>query len=203
MSTAIFMDGGYLDRISKDYGSPRINYGALAMGIVRDSGAREEELLRCYYYHCLPYVSANPTTEELAREQGKMRFFKALRRFSHFEVREGKLEFRGLDPQTGEKVFEQKQVDTLMTVDLVTLSQSHRIRKAIIVTGDSDFIPAIQAAKNFGVVIHLYHGSGEQKPHQELWELADLRTEISGEFIQQFLLPEPGSPKDGQQQLLL
>ncbi len=45
-----------------------------------------------------------------------------------------------------------------MGVDLVLLSAKKHIQQAIIVAGDSDFIPAVAAAKNEGIVVKLYHG---------------------------------------------
>lgn len=39
------------------------------------------------------------------------------------------------------------------------------IADAMIVAGDSDFLPAIEVAKKEGVVFHLYHGA---TPHNEL-----------------------------------
>ncbi|HLL85245.1 MAG TPA: hypothetical protein VK420_21420, partial [Longimicrobium sp.] len=58
-------------------------------------------------------------------------------------------------------------------------------------TGDSDFLPAIRAAKNEGVLIHLFHGTGAQQPHRDLWEEADDRTVITPELLQTFLLASP------------
>ncbi|HYJ81213.1 MAG TPA: NYN domain-containing protein [Longimicrobiaceae bacterium] len=183
--TAIFVDGGYFDRVSRDCGSPRIDFGKLATEL-----AKPDEVLRTYYYHCLPYMSPVPTPEEEERYAGKARFFSALNRLNRFEVREGKLEFRGTDRESNRPIFEQKRVDIYLGVDLVMLATKQRVHRAILVTGDSDFLPAIRAAKNEGVVIHLYHGSGPQQPHRDLWEEADDRTLITPELLQKFLLSE-------------
>jgi len=43
----------------------------------------------------------------------------------------------------------------LLSLDLVQLSLQHQIQKAIIIDGDSDYVPAIQLAKNAGVVVTL------------------------------------------------
>ena len=43
-----------------------------------------------------------------------------------------------------------------MGVDLVLLAAKHQISDAAILAGDSDFLPAIDAAKPEGVVIHLF-----------------------------------------------
>ncbi len=183
---AILIDGGYMDRVSRDCGSPRIDFGRLAVEL-----ARPNELLRCYYYHCLPYQSPVPTPEEQERYAGKQRFFSALNRLNRFEIREGKLEFRGVDRETNKPIFEQKRVDISLGVDLVLLSVKQRIERVVLVTGDSDFLPAVRAAKNEGVLIHLYHGSGPQQPHRDLWEEADDRTLITPDMLHSFLLPPP------------
>src|SRR5215213_7565617 len=163
--TAIFVDGGYFDRVSRDCGSPRIDFGKLATEL-----AKPDDLLRTYYYHCLPYMSPVPTPEEEERFAGKQRFFSALNRLNRFEVREGKLEYRGTDRESSRPIFEQKRVDIYLGVDLV--------------------LPAIRAAKNEGVVIHLFHGTGPQQPHRDLWEEVDDRTVITPDLLNTFLLSE-------------
>ena len=110
-------------------------------------------------------------------------------------MREGKLEFRGTDRESNRPIFEQKRVDIYLGVDLVLLAAKQRIHRAILITGDSDFLPAIRAAKNEGVLIHLYHGTGPQQPHRDLWEEADDRTVINPDLLQRFLLSErPSTP---------
>ncbi len=181
---AVFLDGGYLDYLLRDgFGGARVDYGKLAASM---AGA-DQSLLRCYYYHCLPYQSSPPTPDESARFASSQRFFNALRRLDLFEVREGKLAFRGLAQGTGKPIFEQKRVDILLAVDLVLLAAKHRIDKAAILTGDSDFIPAIQIAKNEGVIVELWHGSRAMAPHRELWDGVDKRIEVTQAFINSIL----------------
>jgi uncharacterized LabA/DUF88 family protein len=76
--------------------------------------------------------------------------------------------------------FLQKQVDILLGVDLVTLAAKNQITDAIILAGDSDFLPAIEMAKREGVAIHLYHGA---YPHSDLVAAADERVRIDSAFI--------------------
>ncbi len=162
---AIFVDGGYLDYVFRDLGLPRVDFQRFAALL-----AGTDEILRTYYYHCLPYQSPIPTAEESRRFGAKQGFFNALSRLDRFEVRLGKLAFRGVDRSTGKPIFEQKRVDIVLAVDLVLLASKQRIDKAVIITGDSDFLPAICSAKNEGVLIHLYHGTGENEPHRDLWD---------------------------------
>lgn len=107
------------------------------------------------------------------------RFFRGLRRTPRIEVREGRLAYRGLDSQ-GQPIFEQKRVDLQLGVDLAILAGKRLIDYAIIITGDSDFIPAIEAAKNEGVVVCVAHGA---RAHDELLDAADERIRIDQSII--------------------
>lgn len=71
-----------------------------------------------------------------------------------------------------------------MGVDLVLLAAKGQISDAVILAGDSDFLPAIDAAKPEGVVIHLFHGN---RPHADLVARCDERTRIDQSFIDSIL----------------
>lgn len=115
---AIFIDGAYLEFVLKEeFGRPPIDFAAV---VNRIAGARE--LLRTYFYDCLPYQSARPTPDERERFARRRRFHHALNRIPRFEVRLGKLAFRG--NQEGHPIFEQKRVDILLGVDLVQSGSS-------------------------------------------------------------------------------
>lgn len=174
---AIFIDGAYLDRLLQDeFNSARIDYGKLVTKM--STGL---QILRSYYYHCYPYKSPNPTPEEIERFTKKQKFFYSLEQIPRFDVRLGQLEFRGLD-SIGKSIFVQKRVDILLGVDLVQLALKRTINNAIILAGDSDFLPAIEVAKNEGVIISLFHGT-IHPPHNDLWQTADERFVLNNEYI--------------------
>jgi uncharacterized LabA/DUF88 family protein len=181
--TAIFIDGAYLDFTLRDeFQSARIDYSELALKL-----AGGVDLLRTYYYHCLPYQPANPIPEEAQRFGAAQHFFAMLHRLPRFEVRLGVLAFRGRDEKE-QPIFVQKQVDILLGVDLVLLAAKHQITHATILAGDSDFLPAVTAAKTEGVLIHLFHGS-VHRPHVSLWDACDERTLITKNLIDSILRP--------------
>ncbi len=176
---AVFIDGAYLQYMLKDeFNFPRICFQKL---VNRMAGGRE--ILRSYYYNCEPYQSNPPTTEERERFGRAQRFYYALDQIPRFQVRLGKLEFRGHDAQ-GKPIFQQKRVDIQMGVDLVLLAAKSQISDTAILAGDSDFLPAIDAAKPEGVVIHLFHG---EHPHRDLVARCDERTRIDQAFIDSIL----------------
>jgi len=167
-----------------DHNNKRLDFQKLTIDI-----AAPDELLRTYYYHCLPYQSDPPTPEERQRFASRQRFFAALSRLPHFQVRLGKLVCRGVD-QKGEKIFVQKRVDTMVGVDMALLAGKGKITRLALLSGDSDLIPAIQAVKNEGVVITLWHGSysKETSPSQELYDICDDRVVLSPERISRLLM---------------
>lgn len=63
---------------------------------------------------------------------------------------------------------------------MVQLAAKQVIQDVVLVAGDSDFVPAITAAKSEGVLIRLFHG---QRPHSDLWQEADERNQFTQEFV--------------------
>lgn len=179
---AIFIEGGYLDEVlRKEFLMARIDYGKLTKVL-----AANDDLLRTYYYHCMPYQSSPSTPDEAKRFGSMQKFLSRLSRLDRFQVRLGKLAYRGSDAQ-GNRIFIQKRVDILLGVDLVLLSAKHAIERAVLLVGDSDFLPAVEAAKDEGILVHLYHGGTQNPPHRDLWEAADDRTQIDQALIDSML----------------
>lgn len=92
------------------------------------------------------------------------KFIYTLKKLPKFEIKLGRL-----GCIAGEYV--QKRVDIALAVDLVRLSCSKAIGKAVLVTGDSDFVPAIDSAKDQGVLVELYYS--QSSIHDELLSAVD------------------------------
>ena len=174
---AIFIDGAYLEYgFKQEFSLPRIDFGRFASKVAGDN-----EILRTYYYHCLPYQSNPPTTEESQLFGKRQAFYSRLSRIPRFEVKLGKLALRG-SYADGRPILIQKRVDIMLGVDLVLLSAKRQIVTAILVAGDSDFLPAVKIAKDEGVLVHLFHFA-VTPPHRELWDACDERTIIDRRLI--------------------
>jgi len=109
-----------------------------------------------------------------------------MRRFIHrlqcnprFEVRLGRLA-KTYDAQ-GRPTFVQKGVDVRLAVDLVRMSSTRQIEYAYLLTGDSDLVPAVQAAKDEGVVVALYYKVGTA--HDQLLQTVDESYMLSAGFF--------------------
>ncbi len=177
MKLAIFIDGAYLDKVLKnEFNETRVDYKKIPIELCAG-----KEILRTYYYHCAPYQSNPPTPEESVRFSRAQRFHNALNSLPKFEIRLGKLVYRNGD-------FTQKGVDTLLSVDLVNLAASGKISDAVLMAGDSDYIPAIKATKENGVNVTLFHSQFRGSYHIDLWNLCDERFPMDQSFIDRIKL---------------
>ena len=64
---AIFIDGGYIDKLASNEFSIWVDYEKFVkevFGVISRKNAEPLDLLRTYYYNCLPYQSSHPTDSE-------------------------------------------------------------------------------------------------------------------------------------------
>lgn len=171
---AVFIDGGYLSKVLKNvFREPRIDFLKLS-----DLVCRKCERFRTYYYNCLPYQSNPPTPVEKKRYAEMQRFLYNLNRLSRFDIRLGRLQ------KLGTNSFKQKRIDVLLSVDMVQLAWTKKIDNAVLISGDSDFVPAINRTKEAGVLTTLYYSRGSGVyTHDELWTACDERYEIDSDLI--------------------
>lgn len=194
---AIFIDGGYVDALAEDEFSIRVDFGKFSEEIRQIVAAKTPEpldLLRTFYYHCLPYQSSPPTDDERRRFGQMRRFFDALQYLPRFAIREGRLAFKGYNA-AGEPIFQQKRTDLLLGLDFALLAGKRQITHAAVVTGDSDLLPAFHVAKGEGILVWLFHGPRVSKKDgsptfaNELWVEADERFEIDRGFMNRVARP--------------
>ncbi len=169
MRAVIFIDGAYLQTQLKNQGL-EVDYLHLADHLL--APLRESfplDLLRCYYYYCPPYMSQEPTEDELKRMEVHEAFVAELQSLGRWAVRLGKLQKRW---EGQREVYEQKRVDVLLSVDMVRHAAAGHVQHAVLVAGDSDFVPAVAAAKEHGVTVSLWCGQAKTV-HKDLIALAD------------------------------
>lgn len=169
MRAAIFIDGAYL--LNRVYEAEcAADYSKLADYFLAPLRKNIPlDLLRCYFYDCPPWMSATPSEDEKRRMTAHDRFVTELEDLDRWSVRLGKLERRRGD---GRDVFAQKRVDVLLAVDMVRHAAAGHIQHAVVVAGDSDFIPAVLAAKECGATVTIWCAR-DRTPHRELLVAAD------------------------------
>ena len=157
-------------------------------GIVASDSLEPMDILRTYYYNALPYKSSRPSPDENKRFSSASKFHDYLKRLPKFDVRLGWLAARW--DQAGNRTFQQKQVDMLLGLDIALLSAKRHITHMALVSGDSDLTPAVDVARQEGVVVWLFHGptgadGRESTVARTLLDHADMRYEMNQDFMNQ------------------
>jgi hypothetical protein len=107
-------------------------------------------------------------------------------------VRLGNLNARG----------QQKGVDAQIRSDLEALARHHAVSDTILLAGDEDMVPAVEAAQAYGVRIHLWGVEppyGTNQAERLVWE-SDTVEIISADFLRSFFsrapapVPVPSTP---------
>ena len=168
---AVFIDGGYLSSVlKKHFGEPAIDYTKFADLLCDNINSWR---MRTYYYTCMPFTRKG-NLEDRKRYDRMQRFLDKLRRLPRFEVKLGRL-------QMINDTFKQKMVDVKMSLDIVDMSFNRYVDSIVLVAGDSDFMPAIKKAKQYGVIVHLYYHPSSV--HKSILDEVDAIYEIDTELI--------------------
>lgn len=139
-----------------------------------------EELFRIYCYDAWPYgkVETHPVTKEqedfstTPTYTNKMDLLKALSLKDKVAFRAGELSFdgwkikrwsippiikqsRGIKAEDFQPDLKQKRVDMKIGLDVAWLSSKNIVDRLILVTADSDFVPAMKFARREGIQIVL------------------------------------------------
>ncbi len=144
---SIFIDGSNLYYSLKDLEASKINFQKLIKILTKD-----KLFISAFYYN----ASLDRGIDE-TKYWEQQKFFDILRKIPDFKVilcrmRKHKKE--------GKFIFDVKGDDVYLAVDLVSGAYENLYDTAIIISGDEDFIPAIQKAQKLGKkVINAYFKS--------------------------------------------
>jgi uncharacterized LabA/DUF88 family protein len=134
------------------------------------------ELLRVYWY-------------DAARDRVPTIDQRVIAQMPWVKLRLGNLNARG----------QQKGVDAQIRADMEALARHRAITDAILVAGDEDMVPAVEAAQAFGVRIHLWGVEppyGTNQAERLVWE-SDTVDVLERSFVEAFftrqLSPEPSA----------
>ncbi|VVC72258.1 NYN domain protein [uncultured archaeon] len=172
---AVFIDQGYFSRVLSIFGHQRtetlpdgtarftnlLDYAKFSDKLCKNHFA---ERFRTYIYDAPPYTGNPPSAYERTLLAQKQKFKFYLDSQTAFLTRYGacmripnKDCFLSKNGKAPCYHITQKGVDVRFSIDLVSLATDRRIDKAILITGDSDFIPAIQYARDQHMKIILYY----------------------------------------------
>jgi len=170
--------------------------------------SEEEELFRIYFYDCPPFDKNknNPISGKKLNFKDTPYFVKCTNfqaelaeheqvafRFGQLNHKAWRLKQRALrgllksknggeiGPDDIEPHFEQKRVDIKIGLDIAWLALKRIVERIVLVTGDSDFIPAMKFARIEGIQIVLV-----KFDHQVKSEMY-----IHSDFIRNIAIPDP------------
>lgn len=149
----LFIDGGclraVLDRMSDMY------TGGAALDL--DYGRLTNTYSKVFYYDALPErKSGEDDPAYHARIAPRRHLFDRLSSLDRFHVYEG--DVRRSSSRRGP---EQKKIDVMIAVDMLTHSFRRNMHEATLLTGDLDFKPLIDALVHEGMFVTLWYPRGE------------------------------------------
>lgn len=162
----------------------------------------DEELYRLFYYDCPPYPGkeTNPISKAAvdfssqSKFYSRSRFLNEMAAKDYVAMRLGMIRPGGWtlterwvkktlnsnqpmqSPQAQDVYFnlEQKGVDMRLGIDVATLALKQQVERIIVISGDTDMIPAIKLARREGVQVVLVALQGGAGVNKHLIEDSDL-----------------------------
>ena len=160
----LFIDGGYLTEVLTDFSrrfypdkTVDVDYKKLGAGFTK-----------IFYYDCEPPQKGDETPEAYGK------------RLSAYQARSYELSeypgwhvFEGVTKRQGKRGNVQKEVDVQIAVDLLTHSFRRNMEGVVLMAGDQDFRPVVEAVVREGMYLTLW--SDPRHTSKELRHAADAR----------------------------
>lgn len=200
--TAVLLDLGFvLHKLYNLVGKRSPTADEVREFAVKCLNPAEEELFRIYCYHCTPYgetethpltrqpvdFAASPTFAAMSK------FIRELSLKNNVAFRAGELSFDGwaikkrsadeiattgrpLVPSDFAPDLKQKRVDMKIGLDVAWLASKAIVERIVLVTSDSDFVPAMKFARREGVQVILVTLGHKLVKHDLLVHADELRS---------------------------
>ncbi len=161
----VFIDGSNLYHVlTQSCGRHDLQFDKFALKL-----ANGRDLKRIYYYNIRQESETNPN---MGVEQQK--FLDSMYDTPYVEVRLGIWKQRG-------DIMVEKGVDVMLATDLVTHAYKDHYDTAIVVSGDADFYPALQAVKDVGK--HVEVAAFDMNMSAESGRVADVVVKFNKTFF--------------------
>ncbi len=171
--TILLIDGGYLRKITKKK-KKKYNSEYIEKCLREIIKGDEECLLRVLYYDCPLYEGKTtlPISQETKEFENKSPLLYELGQKDFFAIRKGELKFEGyalkkesigkdnLTDDDFEPIFKQKGVDMRIGLDIANYSHNKLVSKIILLSNDTDCVPALKYARKNGIFVELVELEG-------------------------------------------
>jgi uncharacterized LabA/DUF88 family protein len=175
---AVMVDVGYIYAAAGEllFGtSARRDYRVDAVGLIQAVTKHADELfrgelLRVYWY-------------DAARDRVPTIDQRVVAQMAWVKLRLGNLNARG----------QQKGVDANIRADMEALARHRAITDAVLIAGDEDMVPAVEAAQAFGVRVHLWGVEppyGTNQAERLVWE-SDTVDVLDSAFVRPYFTKNP------------
>jgi uncharacterized LabA/DUF88 family protein len=181
-NTIVFIDAGYLSFISKYFGKGKPIKYKIENFANNLAVSKNLECKKIYFYTAPHYQSKNSTKEENKRKANYDKFlFKLKKSKPQIIIREGRC-------QKINNNFYQKGVDTLITIDLSRIPKKEEVKKVILITSDTDFVPIIKDLKEEGIKVILAYFTDKKRKSafslsNHLWKVCSEKLLIKQEHF--------------------
>lgn len=181
MRASVMIDGGHLRALAR--AAKRVYDPDYIEKVAYACVAADERLMRVFYYDCAPYngKARLPVSGAEHEFTGSGAWLRDLAARDLFAVRLGVLKFRGFKPK---KIpisaaalsdgdfspdFEQKGVDMRIGLDIANHAANKSVDRIILLTGDTDCLPAMKHARISGLQIVLAAMPNHRAAPELLW----------------------------------
>ena len=177
---AVMVDVGYIYAAAGEllFGtSARRDYRVDAVGLIQAITKHTDELLRGELLRVYWYDAARdrvPTIDQ-----------RVVAQMAWVKLRLGNLNARG----------QQKGVDANIRADMEALARHRAITDAVLIAGDEDMVPAVEAAQAFGVRVHLWGIEppyGTNQAERLVWE-SDTVDVLDSSFVRPYFTRNPAA----------
>ncbi len=163
---AIFIDGSNLyHALEENCKRADLSFSRFIQALLRG-----RSLLRTYYYNILQDSRRKP--QAFWQQQ---KFLSILHGTPYLEVRLGRSAYR-------RGVAIEKGVDIMLATDMLHLAWREMYTTAVLVSGDGDFVYAVQTVKNLGKFVEV--ACFESNQSRDLMEVSDAMIELTPEFFE-------------------
>jgi uncharacterized LabA/DUF88 family protein len=168
VKTVLLVDGGYL---RANAGKAQIAYDNAFIELFCPKCFIADEYALRYYYYDAPQYRGRvtlPVSGGTTNFQSSDQWLHDLAKLERFAVRRGAIGFRGWRPKNVplaggapltdadfSPAFEQKGVDMRIGLDIATFANQRTADRILLVSGDTDMIPAMKHARKAGLEVGL------------------------------------------------
>lgn len=177
VTSYLFLDGGCLRARVQEIANRYCDGGTLEIDWLRPA----HTFTKVFYYDALPCQLPDQTDEDFQAEHRRVEeFHDRLANLDRFRVNQGHTRY------SKGRGREQKKVDVMIAVDMLTHTIRRNMDEATLLAGDGDFTPLLDALSNEGMFVTLLHPPRASK---ELRAAADARRELTVRQIYDWLTP--------------